>query len=229
MLKIAGCRCVQVVIIFIPDTHKIMHDNMDAVPHPHNHPPHRHPGICSAERSTNKENESSTGLSGFSSPSPEEGYCSAEALLYLVDSALSDPAVVCALNLDLRNYYGRSVSCSGLGALTHSTDGASTTRPKSTNHKRKLYATGAHSSFSDFTKNNFSLIDNPPAPARKSMSSNQIDSSVDKNECATAFLPPSMLTSSNSSTSSGPRSSLLSPSASCHSLDILKRRKLAIS
>jgi hypothetical protein len=182
-------------------------------------------GICSAESNINKENEA--GLADLSSP--EEGYCSAEALLYLVDSALSDPAVVCALNLDLRNYYGRSVSCSGLSTHTQSADNEYSTRQKSANHKRKLHSAGAHSSLSDFTKNNFSLIENTPASARRSSSGNQLGSCVDKNDFPTAFPLASVVTSSTSSTCLGTRSSFLSPSASCRSLDILKRRKLAVS
>jgi hypothetical protein len=146
-----------------------------------------------------------------------------------VDSALSDPAVVCALNLDLRNYYGRSVSCSGLSTHAHSADSAYSTRQKSANHKRKLHTSGAHSSFSDFTKNNFSLLESTPAAARRSSSGNQLESSVDINDFPTAFPLASVVTSSTSSICLGPRSSFLSPSASCRSLDILKKRKLAIN
>ena len=105
----------------------------------------------------------------------EEEDCSAEDLLSLVDTALSDPAVVSALNADLKIFYGHSVSCNNLAATVHDAEHSYFSRQKAIKLKRKLISTSTYTSFSaqahghasvaDFSRNFFSISDNANAAA----------------------------------------------------------------
>ena len=68
---------------------------------------------------------------------------SAEDLLSIVDTALCDPAVILALNQDLRNFYGRSVSCTNI--VTYKPDNSCLTR-RTGKQKRKLSKIGGSQS-----------------------------------------------------------------------------------
>ena len=107
----------------------------------------------------------------------EEEDCSAEDLLSLVDTALSDPAVVKALSADLKIFYGHSVSCNNLAATVHDAEQSYFSRQKEIKLKRKLMSTStstsffahtqgqAHASVADFSRNFFCINDTALLPA----------------------------------------------------------------
>ena len=161
---------------------------------------------------------------------------SAEDLLSIVDTALRDPAVVLALNQDLRNFYGRSVSCTNI--VTYNPDNSCLTR-RTGKQKRKLSKIGGlQSCVVDFPEIFYDSTVTGVASAGCQHHSNpemRTQSTLDpgsKLESRDVWKTNTVSSDIGSSSSTNSSSSYLEPSvftpshASTNSLDIIKKRRV---
>jgi hypothetical protein len=170
-------------------------------------------------------------------PEDEDDDRSAEDLLSIVDTALCDPAVVQALNQDLKKFYGRSVSCTNI--VSYNPDNSFLTR-RTGKQKRKLSKVGGvqtcmldfpepfygskvsgvasagsqHHSNPEMRKSS-AMDPEPKLESRGMWKTNTVSSDIgssDSTNSSCSFLEPSVFTPSHAST---------------NSLDIIKKRRVS--